>query len=128
MRKNLPTGLILATSVAFGLYWNLSESSSAENVTSTISSQAGSSSPGRFEPRESLPDFPRGSLEGRSQGPGLGSAPGWEDRNAKKRRAPAVEAAAEEALHAPDPDDRAYSVSELRMWDAAIEALEDLVD
>ena len=131
MSKNLSIILLLIT-LAVGLIWELSPSSSVEQETSSGVPERSGSFPGNVGPRRSLPGLPGSSIEGQPESPGFGSAPGWEDRTAKKRSAPPVEQREEEteaddeedlnqliqeALHAPDPDDRSYAFGELALWD-----------
>ena len=131
MSKNLSVGLLLAGLVAFGLYRGLSENSSVQTVTPSAASEARSPSPGSFDSRRPSPDFSGDSTDGQSEDFRLNFVPGWEDRNARKRGAPPIEVEdeeelhelIEEALHAPDSDDRVYAVSELALWDLTPEIL-----
>ena len=131
MSKNLFIGLLLAALMAVGLYWDHSGSSSVEEGTQSGASQPQSSSPGNSQTFRSIPTFPRGPNGSRSGNFGFSSTPGWEDRDAKKRGAPPIEdekeddlyQLIEEALHASDPDDRAYAVEELGDWDPTPEVL-----
>jgi hypothetical protein len=138
MSKKSWVVLLIAALVTIGVYRNLSRSSSLQQVTSSARSEGLGSSPGSSESRRPSVEFSGASTGGNSESLGFSSVPGWEDRSAKKRSAPPIQDEDEndegekkeeldqlidEALHASDPDDRAYALNELGLWDATPEVL-----